>query len=162
MVAQAGGPYAAGNVHKAPPVLRTPQDKVQRADSELSMLAAPTIMDASLGTPKYTSVDGSLPRLPGLGLQDAQSQAWTAYTPSVNPEEIPAGQPLPKHGEITPEATKPEPTKKPKSSTTSSGAKFDKYYHQKLVQISYFIFCFEYCNLSLSESNLVVLNVDLS
>lgn len=143
IVAQQGGPHAAGNVYKAPSVLHTPQDKVQRTTSELSMLAAPTLMDGSMGTPRYDSQDGGLPRIPSHHLlQDAQSQPWTEYTPSVAPpkaEDIPPGQPTPRHGEKTPKVNKPEHPKKPNPST-SSGATYDKYYHQKLVQISYFIF----------------------
>ena len=153
IVAQQGGPHAAGNVYKAPSVLHTPQEKVQRTTSELSMLAAPTLMDGSMGTPRYDSQDGGLPRIPSHHLlQDAQSQPWTEYTPSVAPpkaEDIPPGQPTPKHGEKTPKVNKPEHPKKPNPST-SSGAKYDKYYHQKLVQISYFFlmcFGFQYCNL---------------
>lgn len=121
MVARADGqPHVAGNFVKPPQESATPRDKVQRTASELSMLAAPTLI---LGSESQT------PATPTPMLNDAQSRQYSP--PAPTPPRLENGIVFP-----TPSGSLGTLEKKLKKSPAPCGSsKYDKYYHQTLVQI---------------------------
>ena len=113
-----GPPQVAGNSVKPPVALETPQSKVQRTTSQLSMLAAPTVVVSDSATP------------PTPLLNDAQSQQFSPPVPTP-----------PRLGDAKVASTPsgnlgPTVREKPKKPAPCYNSKYDKYYHQTLVQIS--------------------------